>query len=160
MSSEHRLVAVLGYSGGRNATLHAVCAARVARAVEETRPGDAVLLSGWARRRGASEAELMADAWSGCATRVLLDRKARTTYGNAVGVATTARRLGRSEVVVVTSRWHGRRASALVRAALRGTGHAVTLAPTDEPGTVAARLRELACWPFVPFQIALAGRRR
>jgi uncharacterized SAM-binding protein YcdF (DUF218 family) len=155
-----RLVAVLGYSRGRTGEIHAVCAARVARAIEEASPGDAVLVSGWGRRRSASEAELMAEVWNGHVPQVLLDRNARTTYGNAVGVAATARTLGHREVVVVTSRWHGRRASALVRAALRGTGHAVTLAATDERGTVVARLRELACWPLVPFQIALAGRRR
>jgi uncharacterized SAM-binding protein YcdF (DUF218 family) len=155
-----RLVAVLGYSRGKADELHAVCAARVARAVEEARSGDAVLVSGRGRGRAACEAELMAEAWNGRTTPVLVDRAARTTYGNALGVAAAARSLGHREVVVVTSRWHGRRAAALVRAALRESGHAVTLASTDERGTVLARLRELVCWPLVPFQVALAGRRR
>ena len=158
--STPRLVAVLGYSRGNADELHAICAARVARAVQETRPGDAVLVSGRGRRRAACEAELMAAAWDGRTAPVLLDRDARTTYGNAVGVAAAARTLGHREVVVVTSRWHGRRAAALVRAALRETGHAVTLVATDERGTLLARLRELACWPLVPLQVALAGRRR
>ena len=85
-----RLVAVLGYSRGNADELHAVCAARVARAVEEARPGDSVLVSGRGRRRAACEAELMAEAWNGRTTPLLLDRDARTTYGNAVGVAAAA----------------------------------------------------------------------
>jgi uncharacterized SAM-binding protein YcdF (DUF218 family) len=159
--TQRRLVAVLGYSSGRNGELHAVCAARLARAEEEATPVDAVLLSGWARRRGrASEAELMAGAWSGQASRVVVDPDARSTYGNAVAVAASARRLDVSEIVLVTSGWHARRAAALVRAASGDAGRKVRLAATDEPGSLARRLRELACWTVVPLQAALARRRR
>jgi uncharacterized SAM-binding protein YcdF (DUF218 family) len=158
--SRGRLVAVLGYSGGRTSDLHAVCAARLARAAEETTPADAVLLSGWARgSRRTSEAELMAGAWCGSASRILLDPDARSTYGNAVAVAASARRLGVSEIVLVTSGWHGRRAAALVRAALRDTGRELKLAATDERGSRSNRLRELACWTVVPLQAVLAARR-
>jgi DUF218 domain len=155
----HRLVAVLGYSNGRvEDGLHPVCAARLARAVEEARPGDTILLSGWRRwRRPVSEADLMAGAWTGRTEHLLLDRTSRTTYGNALAVAAAARALSASEVVLVTSGWHRRRAAALVRAAY---GRRVSLAATTEHGTLAARTRELACWTLVPFQRALAGRRR
>jgi uncharacterized SAM-binding protein YcdF (DUF218 family) len=156
-----RLVAVLGYSRGGAPELHPVCAARIARAAEEARPGDAVLLSGWARgRRPVSEARAMALAWSGQQVPLLLDDRARSTYGNAVAAARTARQLGVRDVVVVTSPWHRRRASTLVRAALRGSSSRVVAVTTDEPGTPGARLRELACWPLVPVQAILAGRGR
>jgi uncharacterized SAM-binding protein YcdF (DUF218 family) len=152
---------VLGYSSGSGAELHAVCAARVARAAEEAVPGDAVLLSGWARGRWhASEAELMARAWSGSAQRVLVDPRARSTYGNARSVARAARSLGATEIVLVTSGWHGRRATRLVRAAVRDSGPEVRLAGTGERGTLPDRLRELACWLLVPLQAARAGRSR
>jgi len=156
-----RLVAVLGYSRRRGHELHAVTEARLARAAMETTPTDAVLLTGWARGRGtASEAELMASAWRGEAARVLLDRNARSTYGNAIATAAAARALPVGEIVLVTSGWHGRRAAILLRAALRGGGHRVTLAATDERGAITTRLREVACWALVPFQAASAARRR
>jgi len=159
--SERRLVAVLGYSDGSTNGLHPVCAARLARAAQEVEPGDAVLLSGWARgRQPDSEAELMAQAWDTPTHRVLVDREARSTFGNAVGAAGLARALAVREVVVVTSGWHGRRASALVRAALRPAGPRVVLAATDERGSLGARLRELVCWTLVPAQAALAARKR
>jgi uncharacterized SAM-binding protein YcdF (DUF218 family) len=156
-----RLVAVFGYSGGRATGLHPVCLERLALAAAEAGPEDAVLLSGWARRgHSVPEAELMARAWRGAAGTVVLDRRARTTYGNAVGTAATARRLRAREVVLVTSGWHGRRASALVRAALRDTGLVVRVAPTRERGTRVARLREVLCWPLVPVLAVAAGRKR
>ena len=156
-----RLVAVFGYSGGRATELHPVCRERLALAAAEAGPDDAVLLSGWARRgHPAPEAELMARAWRGVAGMLLLDRDARTTYGNAVVTAATARRLGAREVVLVTSGWHGRRASALVRAAVRDTGLGVRVAPTKERGTRLARLRELLCWPLVPVLAVAAARKR
>jgi len=159
--SQGRLVAVLGYSNRKADGLHTVCAARLARAAEEARPDDAVLLSGWARgRRPQSEAALMAQAWNGHAGRVLLDRKARSTYGNVAAAAAAASALSVREVVLVTSSWHGRRAAALLRALLRGSGRRVTLAVTGERETRAARLRELACWALVPMQAAVALRRR
>jgi uncharacterized SAM-binding protein YcdF (DUF218 family) len=99
----------------------------------------------------------MAQAWTGQSAQVLVDRGARSTYGNAIAAAAAARAHETREVVLVTSRWHGRRASVLLRAAFGGE---VTLAATDERGGVGARLRELACWTLVPFQAALAGRKR
>jgi hypothetical protein len=153
-----RLVAVLGYSnGGGNRTLHPVCAARLARAVEEAQPGDAVLFSGWRRRGATSEAELMAGGWTGRAAEILLDTAARSTYGNVLAAAAAAREVSATEVVVVTSGWHGRRAAVLMRAAFR---RPVVVAATDERGTTGARLRELACWLLVPLQIALVRRTR
>jgi uncharacterized SAM-binding protein YcdF (DUF218 family) len=153
-----RLVAVLGYSK-RDAErdLHPVCAARLARAAEETGTGDAVLFSGWRRRGAVSEAEHMARDWTGRAARVLLDTSARSTYGNVVGAAAAANELCASEVVLVTSGWHGRRAATLMRAASR---RPVVLAATGERGTTGTRLRELACWFLVPVQVALARRTR
>jgi uncharacterized SAM-binding protein YcdF (DUF218 family) len=156
-----RLVAVLGYSNGHTSALHPVCAARLARAENEVRPGDTVLFSGWARRRTSPpEADLMARAWTSPAGRIILDRNARSTVGNALGVARAARRLGAHEVVLVTSGWHGRRASALARAALFRSRTKVTLATTGESATRAARVRELACWTLLPLQAVVAARTR
>jgi uncharacterized SAM-binding protein YcdF (DUF218 family) len=154
-----RLVVVLGYSGRRDG-LHEICAARLRRAEEEAGADDIVLLSGWSRRRRrASEAELMAEAWSGPSARVLLDRDARTTLANAVGAARAAREQGAREVVLVTSDWHGRRAAALLDAALAESGIALELAVTDEHGSTRARLREIACWSVVPAQRRIARAR-
>jgi hypothetical protein len=154
-----RLVAVLGYSNGRyHDDLHPVCASRLARAEDEAGPDDVVLFSGWRRRRrSSSEAQQMADAWQGCSLPMLVDPRARTTYGNARAIAAAAREVSAPEIVLVTSGWHGRRASVLVRAAHGGP---VVLAATDERGSLPARLRELGCWTLVPFQVALAGWRR
>lgn len=157
--SERRLVTVLGYSRGAGVGLHPVCAARLERAALEATAADAMLFSGWARRRRRRpEAELMAEAWSGAATRVLLDRGARSTSGNARAVARVARDLAVDEVVIVTSSWHGRRAAALVRTALSATGPRVVLVATDEPSSLGTRIRELVCWTLVPVQAALAAR--
>ncbi len=154
-----RLVAVLGYSEG-GGSLHAICAARLEQAEAVARPGDAVLFSGWARSRGVrSEAELMAAAWRGPPAELVLGPDARTTVGNAHAAAETALRLGADEVVLVTSRWHEARASALFRAALRGTGIRLVLAPAGGDATRRARGREKLCWLLVPAQAALAGRR-
>jgi uncharacterized SAM-binding protein YcdF (DUF218 family) len=145
------LIAVLGYSDRDAACLHEVCAARLRRAEREARPDDVVLLSGWARHGdAASEAEHMAGAWQGSTERIVLDGRARTTVGNVIGAATLVRRLHAGEVVLVTSRWHARRAGLLLRWALRPSGSTVTVATTDEPGSVGTRLRELACWSLVP----------
>jgi uncharacterized SAM-binding protein YcdF (DUF218 family) len=153
-----RLVAVLGYSNGdADGELHPVCAARLARAAEETKPGDAILFSGWRRGGSASEAELMARGWTGRAGQVLMDTGARSTYMNVLAAAAAARTVSAREVVVVTSGWHGRRASTLMRAASR---QPVVVAATAERGTAGARLRELACWLLVPLQVALARRAR
>jgi uncharacterized SAM-binding protein YcdF (DUF218 family) len=155
-----RLVAVLGYSDG-SGELHPTCSARLRRAAEVARADDVVLLSGWARRPWHdSEAALMAHAWRGAASDVLLDGDARSTVGNVVGAVNTALALEARDVVLVTSRWHARRTAALVQAATRGTGVRVAIAPTHERGSVRERLRELCCWALVPVQAALAGRRR
>ena len=154
-----RLIAVLGYSEG-GGSLHAICAARLERAEAVTRPGDVVLLSGWARSRSVrSEAELMAAAWRGPPAELVLAPDARTTVGNARAAAEAALRLGAAEVVLVTSRWHQPRASALFRAALRGTGIRLVHASAEGEATRRARGRERLCWLLVPAQGALAGRR-
>lgn len=156
-----RLVAVLGYSDGSVSGLHPICAARLERAAAVTAAEDVVLLSGWSRRgASASEAELMAQKWTGRTSRVLLDRGARSTAGNAVGIARAARAVGADEVVVVTSSWHGRRARALTRAALVGTDARVRLVTTDDPPRRSARFRELACWSLVPVLAMVAARAR
>jgi uncharacterized SAM-binding protein YcdF (DUF218 family) len=154
-----RLVAVLGYSTRGSGELHPICSVRLARALQEAGPQDAVLLSGW------GEAEAMARLWADrpahvVLDHVVLDRRARSTFGNAVAVARTARSLGIRDVVVVTSSWHGRRAGALVRAALRGTDTTVSVVAAGDLGSLRARLRELLCWLFVPVQAGLATRRR
>jgi uncharacterized SAM-binding protein YcdF (DUF218 family) len=162
-STGPRLVVVLGYSG-RGDGLHEICAARLRRAEVEARADDVVLLSGWSRRRRrASEADLMAQAWKGRSAHVLLDRGARTTLANAVGAARAAQQQGACEVVLVTSGWHGRRAAALLDAALAESDVVVELAVTDERGSARARLREIACWSVVPAQRRVArvrARRR
>ena len=88
----------------------------------------------------------MTRAWEAPVRGRMVDRSARTTFGNAIGVARAARSLGVDEVVLVTSSWHARRASALVRAALAGSGTSVRVATTDEPNTARRGVRELAAW--------------
>ena len=157
-----RLVAVLGYSEGGAATaLHPVCLARVAHAAGHTAAGDVVLFSGWARRgRPSSEAELMAETWSGASRRLIVDRSARTTLGNAIAIGRAARRIDATDVLLVTSGWHARRASVLVRAALLGSGANLRVAPTDETATPARGARELAAWIVVPLLALVAARTR
>jgi uncharacterized SAM-binding protein YcdF (DUF218 family) len=157
-----RLVAVLGYSDRAVAGLHPVCAARLARAAVEARPDDVVLFSGWARgpleRR--AEADLMAHAWEAPVRTQLVDRSARTTFGNAIAVARATRELGVDEVVLVTSRWHARRAAALVRAALAGSGTTICMVTTHEPTTARRGIRELVSWTAVPLLALVAARTR
>lgn len=158
-----RLVAVLGYSDSATADLHPVGAARLARAAVEVGPEDVVLFSGFARRRHSTpEADLMARAWTTPARTRLVDRRARTTLGNSLGVARAARRLDAEEVVLVTSPWHARRAAALVRAALRGSGSGARLriAATDERVTPRRGVREAAAWAVVPVLALVAARSR
>ena len=64
-----------------------------------------------------------------------------------------------NNLVLVTSRWHARRAASLFRAALRGTGAPLAIAPADDSGPLAARARELLCWTLVPVLTPLAARR-
>ena len=157
--SRTRLVAVCGYSDGQDDGLHEICARRLRRAEQATRPDDVVLLTGWARGRSArSEAEQMARSWTASCRRVVVDSGARSTLANAVATARLARTLQADDVLLVTSSWHARRARALLRAALRGTGSSVEVATSDERPSPGTRLRELGCWLLVPFASLAAGR--
>jgi uncharacterized SAM-binding protein YcdF (DUF218 family) len=144
-----RLVAVLGYSQRPDEELHAICESRVRHAESIVREDDVVLLTG--------EAELMHGHWR--SGEVLLDPHARNTRENALGVAKAAREVGADEVVVVTSRWHARRATALVRAALR---HEVPVSSSSPPDPPPPRLavRELACVAALPLHLHSVRRRR
>lgn len=144
------LIAVLGYSNRRTDGLHPICRERLRHA--EELEGDAVLLSGWSRRRGrSSEAELMQRAWRGGDVRLIVDGTARSTAGNAACVAETARRLGATRVTVVTSRWHAHRAAVLIRAALRGTP-VRTSSPAGRPPPLLLA-RELGCLALLPYRL-------
>lgn len=94
----------------------------------------------------------MRAAWRRGDVPVVLDRSAQTTAGNAVAVARLARSLGAAELVVVTSRWHARRARALIRAALGGSGIRVSVSSPGESAAPLLVLRELACSAAVPLQ--------
>jgi hypothetical protein len=156
--SQPRLIAVFGYSDGSGEGLHEICARRLRRAERETLVDDVVLLTGWARGRSApSEAELMARSWTKPCRRLLVDSGARSTYANVAAAASVAREVGAQRVVLVTSGWHARRAAALLRAALRGSGVTVELATTDERPSLRAGLRELVCSALVPV-VAVAAR--
>jgi uncharacterized SAM-binding protein YcdF (DUF218 family) len=89
---------------------------------------------------------------------LLVDSGARSTLANVVAAARTARAVDASEVVLVTSSWHAPRAAALLRAAVHGSGSAVSVAASDERPPTRAWLRELACWAFVPPNRLLARR--
>ncbi len=155
-----RLVAVLGYSGRRSDGLHVVCAERLRHAEQLVAEGDAVLLSGWSRRTGVGEAELMRVVWRGADAPLVSDPTARNTKENAAGVAETARRLGANEVVVVTSRWHAFRARTLVRLALPDQGVSVrTSSPPGRP-PVALLARELVCLAALPYDLIRLHARR
>ena len=159
--SAGRLVVVLGYSGRRAGAaddLHEICIARLRCAERHARPDDVVLLSGRARGGRGSEADLMARGWMGPPAELVLDRTAASTYGNAVATAALVRSLAPDEVVVVTSSWHARRASALVRAALRGSPARVSSASAESGRSLRASLRELVCWTVVPLQRTLLER--
>jgi hypothetical protein len=152
------LVAVLGYSSWRDDALHPIGAARLEAAERVAGDADAVLLSGWSRRRHRpSEAELMRRAWRGPDVPLLADGDARTTAGNARAVARAARELEADEVVLVTSSWHARRARLLVRALLPPHVRlsVVTTARTRPPSLIA---RELAT--LLPSRLAVRLRRR
>jgi hypothetical protein len=149
----------LGYSGRRGDALHDICAARLRHAEQLVDDADAVLLSGWGRRRnGSGEVELMRAAWDGGDVPLIADATARSTVDNAVGVAAAARRLGATEVTVVTSRWHALRARTLVRAALPG----VVVRTSSPAGGASAVLlaRELACVVALPYQVLRVRLRR
>jgi uncharacterized SAM-binding protein YcdF (DUF218 family) len=154
-----RIVAVLGYSDESDPALHPVCARRLVHAERVAAGAQAVVLSGWARRHApAGEAELMRQAWRRDDVPVVLDRTARTTAGNAAGLARIARELGAGELVVVTSRWHARRAGALVRAAVRGSGIRVSVESPRGRQETRLALRDLVCSIALPFQAARLSR--
>jgi uncharacterized SAM-binding protein YcdF (DUF218 family) len=150
---------VLGYSGWRDASLHPVCAARLELAERMAEGADAVLLSGWARRRGRdTEAALMRSAWRGPDVLLLADDDARTTVGNAQAVARAARALGADEVVVVTSSWHRLRARLLLRAAL-GPDVTIELVSPEHARRPLLLGRELGCLALLPLQLRAVRRR-
>jgi hypothetical protein len=157
--SSGRVVAVLGYSDRRGGGLHPVCAARLESALPFAEGARAIVLSGWARRRGARpEAELMKRAWRGRGADVVAEPHARTTAENAARVAAIAVRLQADELVVVTSGWHAPRARLLFLAALRGSGVRLSMVCAGEPGGLRHGLREAVRWPLVPAQLAIARR--
>ena len=155
-----RVVVVLGYSNGARPGLHPVCAARLDRAAELSTPGDVVVLSGWSRTpHTPSEAELMAAAWRGRASEVVLDPDARTTAENAANALDDIRLARAREVVVVTSGWHAARARAAFRWLLRGRG--IRVSSASPPGrSLRASLRELALWLLLPAQLRRARHSR
>jgi uncharacterized SAM-binding protein YcdF (DUF218 family) len=147
-----RLLAVCGYSDGRETGLHAICERRLRLAEREAGPDDVVLLTGWARHADATaEAELMARSWGAACRELHVDSSARSTLGNVRAAVELAERVGASEVVLVTSGWHAPRAGALLRALLSESGRTARVLTTDEPGSLATRARELVCWAGVPF---------
>jgi uncharacterized SAM-binding protein YcdF (DUF218 family) len=149
---------VLGFSTWHSGGLHPICAARLETAERAADGADAVLLSGWSRRRRRpSEAELMQRAWRGPDLPLVVDGDARTTLGNARAVAAVATELGATEVLLVTSSWHVRRARLLVRAALGPDVklEVVTPARSRPPYLVG---REVVCLAALPLQRARARR--
>ena len=94
----------------------------------------------------------MREAWTRDDVTVILDTTARTTADNAAAIAEIARRLDVAEVVAVTSPWHAPRARALLRAALAGSGIAVSVSSPRGDREPLLALRELACAPLLPFQ--------
>jgi hypothetical protein len=152
-----RLLVVLGYSDERVDGLHPICAARLERAALVAEEADAVVLTGWARRRDAlPEAELMRRVWRGPSERVICEANARITAENAAQVARLVPELGVHEVVVVTSSWHRPRTALLFRLLLRGTGASLRVVATRRPWSLRLVLRELACLALVPAQVRRA----
>ena len=150
-----RVVAVLGYSGGRGAHLHPICAERLAHAERLATGAQAIIFSGWARRsRPSPEAELMRAAWAGPTVPLICDPTARSTAENAVNIAATTRALGAEELVVVTSPWHRTRVHVLLRAAMRGSGIRLSVAAAGRSRPPLLLARELVCLALLPFQLA------
>jgi uncharacterized SAM-binding protein YcdF (DUF218 family) len=149
-----RVVAVLGYSDRNAARLDPICASRLARAHELMLDADAVVLSGWARHpHGASEADLMRDAWPVNGTRIVCDRTATSTAENAANVVAAADQLAADELVVVTSGWHRRRTRVLFRAALRDRPVRLSVEGASGRPSPAIFARELVCLAFLPVQL-------
>jgi uncharacterized SAM-binding protein YcdF (DUF218 family) len=153
-----RLVVVLGFSDGRRAELHPVCAARLEQAARLVDGADDVVLTGWARRGGRPpEAELMRAAWPGPERQFILDTEARITAENAAYAAAHVRERGAREVVVVTSSWHRLRTLILFRSLLPGVQ--VSVVGVRGPGSPRLLARELGLFALVPLQVVLARRR-
>ena len=154
MARTGRVIAVLGYSPRRSDHLHPICSARVERACEVARDGDVVVLSGWSRHPGVDpEGELMARAWHGPAVELVTETDARHTVANAAIVAREAREAGAAELVLVTSWWHSRRATVLVRAALRGSGVSVTAVRAPSQPSFLLLVREACFLAALPVQL-------
>ena len=147
-----RILAVLGYSRRGDEELHAICAARLARAQELAASADLVILSGF------PEAELMAVTWMGPKIELIPEPESRSTAQNAANVARKARELGARDLIVVTSSWHRLRVGALMRAALRGSSIRLHVEGADAPRPLALLAREAACVALLPFQLPRASR--
>ena len=134
-----RVIAVCGYSDGRETGLHPICEGRLRLAEREAGPNDVVLLTGWARHADATaEAELMARSWAGSSRELHVDNSARSTLGNVAAAVELAEALGATEVVLVTSGWHARRAGAMLR---------TVLGDPAEPACPGDRRARFACHP-------------
>lgn len=155
MAEPATVIGVLGYSDGPSETLHPICVVRLRQAEAIAEGARAVVLSGYARRGGRGEAELMRAAWTGPDVPLICDSTARSTAGNAAGIAAAARAVEADRVVVVTSGWHLLRARALVRSALRGTGIQVEGSPAAGRPTAWLAARELACLAALPVELLL-----
>ncbi len=99
----------------------------------------------------------MRRSWDGCSAAILCDPDARVTAENATNAAAHARALAVGHVLVVTSWWHRLRARVLFRSLLPGIRVDVVAART--PWSPRLLGRELAVFPLVPLQVALARRR-
>ena len=99
----------------------------------------------------------MRGAWDGGGAALLCDSDARITAENAANAAAHARELAVGRVLVVTSWWHRLRARVLFRALLPDVRVEVAAART--PWSLRLLLRELAVFPLVPLQVAIARRR-
>lgn len=155
-----RLIVVLGFSDGTEGpALNPTCRARLETAARIATATDVVVLSGWSRKKGGrSEAELMAEAWTGSSRELVVDPDARSTVENLANAVNDVLRVGAREVVIVTSAWHAPRAKTAMRWLLLHTGVKVrTATPAD--GSLRARLGELYLWPLLPFQLWHAGRK-
>ena len=155
-----RVLAVLGYSGGRGARLHPVCAERLAHA-ERLAPGArAIILSGGARRSGSPEAELMRAAWAGPAVRLICDPEARSTADNAVNIAAAVRALGAEELVVVTSRGIDLARTSSCGPRREGAAYGSPSSRRADHARLSSLAREVVCLALLPFQLARLGTRK
>jgi hypothetical protein len=156
-----RVIVVLGYTDLGLGVLHPICAERLAHAATIATDEDVVVLSGWARVPGTrSEAEMMAEGWTGRSRMLVVDPDARTTSGNAVNSIDDVATAEASEVVIVTSRWHAPRALLTFRWHLRHMGASVRAESSSGGGGLRVWLREIPCWAVLPLQIAVDWARK